>query len=296
MDSSTVVTLNAHARSARGRRARAGDARPAGGGSSGGAIAAIGDPDALAFAREIERLERQIAALAQQPLDADEAARRRLARELHDHVGAELAATRFALANVRTWLPADAPPQCERALALAQRSLDAVGDATRDVLAGLAGPSLDAGIVRALSDWVRDFGTRAGLATSFVCAADGRLARLPADAALAVFRVAQEALANVARHARASGADVRLASTARTLTLTVSDDGAGMPRGAGRRAGHYGVAGMRARCGAFGGALRIASARGPQSRGTTLRACFAWDALLDHAAAARTATAKRSRP
>lgn len=282
MNSSTVVTINAHTRGCRGRRTRRAWAPQAAAGPSAATVPTIGDPQAIAFAHEIERLERQLAALCARPLDADEAARQRLARELHDHVGAELAATRFALANVRTWLPADAPQQCEDALALVQRSLDAVCNATRDVLAGLHAPSLDGGIVRSLSDWIRDFGSRTGLRTSFVCPADGRLARLPADAALAVFRIAQEALANVARHARATGADVRLVSTARTLALTIADDGIGLPRGARRRAGHYGVDGMRARCGAFGGSLRIASA-GPETgarHGTTVRARFAWNALL----------------
>jgi signal transduction histidine kinase len=282
MNSPTVVTINAHARGCRGRRARRATTLQAVAGPSTAPIPTIGDPEAITFAREIARLEHQLAALAATPLDADEAARQRLARELHDHVGAELAATRFALANVRTWLPPDAPSQCEDALALAQRSLDAVCNATRDVLAGLHTPSLDGGIVRSLSGWTRDFGSRTGLRTSFVCAADVRLARLPADAALAVFRVAQEALANVARHARATGADIRLVSTAQTLTLTIADDGIGVPRGARRRAGHYGVDGMRARCDAFGGSLRLASG-GPDAgarRGTTVCARFAWSALL----------------
>lgn len=234
-------------------------------------------------------------------IEADETARRRIARELHDSVGAELAATHFALANVHTWLPADAPPQCAEALALVARSLDAAGVALRQVLDGLAAPHLDAGLVPALADWTRGFGTRTGLATSCVCAADVRLARLPADAALAVFRVAQEALANVARHARATRADVRIDCTARHLTLTIADDGIGLPRSpagvrrAGGRRNQYGLAGMRERCAAFGGSLR-ASAGVRDTRnmrdtrdghdthearpGTAIRARFAWDALL----------------
>ncbi|HTH58901.1 MAG TPA: histidine kinase [Paraburkholderia sp.] len=296
MNSSSVVTIHAHARGNRSRRARrahheAHAAPPA-------SVATIGDPQAIAFAREIDRLEREVAALSAGPLDADEAARQRLARELHDSVGAELAATRFALANVRTWLPADAPPQCEDALALVQRSLDAVCRATRDVLAGLSAPSLAGGIVVSLSAWTRDFGSRTGLQTSLVCAADARLARLPADAALAVFRVAQEALANVARHAQATRADVRLESTSRTLTLTVTDDGIGVACGARRRAGHYGVAGMRARCDAFGGSLRIASAnpKADERRGTTVRARFAWDALLSTAPTSASASGPARQP
>jgi signal transduction histidine kinase len=231
---------------------------------------------------------------------ADEAARHRLARELHDSVGAELAATRFALANVHTWLPENAPPQCAEALALVARSLDAATGAMRHVLDGLHAPQLDAGLPVALSGWVRGFAARTGLAARMTSASDdARLARLPADAALAVFRVAQEALVNVARHAQATRAEVRLQSTPRHLTLTVADDGIGLAlaRNAGRkrgapdqgggsaqtRRGHYGLAGMRERCAAFGGSLRAAKGGiGDEHAhaGTTVRARFAWDALL----------------
>jgi signal transduction histidine kinase len=237
-------------------------------------------------------------------IHADEAARHRIARELHDSVGAELTATRFALANVHTWLPANAPPQCAEALALVARSLEAASGAMRHVLDGLHAPQLDAGLAPALTSWVRGFAARTGLAARITSASDdARLARLPADAALAVFRVAQEALANVARHAQATCAEVRLESTPRHLTLTVADDGiglayaAGRPRRAaahahgdgGKRGGHYGLAGMRERCAAFGGSLRAAKGgiahpdletQSDAARGTTVRARFAWDALL----------------
>lgn len=280
MESSIVVTINAGAPGCNSRRRPA--ERDLEAAYAAVALPSVGDAEALAFSHEIDRLQRQIAALSVRQTDADEAARRRLARELHDCVGAELAATRFALANMETWLPADAPPQCTDALALVRRSLDAACEATREVLAGLHAPRLDAGLVRALSDWIGGFGTRTGLRTSFVCAADVRLARLPADAALAVFRVGQEALANVARHARAASAGVRLDTTPRRLTLSVTDDGVGLARGARRRTGHYGIAGMRDRCAALGGTLRITSARAAagERRGTTVRASFTWDALL----------------
>ncbi len=157
--------------------------------------------------------------LSAELVQAQEAACRHVARELHDGVGAELTATRFALAGVETWLPADAPPQCAAALAVANRSLDAVCAASRQAVAELHAPSLEAGIVGALAQWTGDFAARTNLRTSFVCAADVRLTRLPADAALAVFRVAQEALNNIAKHARAESADVRIETGRRHLTL-----------------------------------------------------------------------------
>ncbi|WP_322010562.1 sensor histidine kinase [Paraburkholderia sp. J12] len=247
--------------------------------------------DTLRELNYLDQLQQQAAAARAGRIEADEAARRRIAHELHDSVGAELAATHFALANVHTWLPADAPPQCAEALALVARSLDAAGAALRQALDGLAAPHLDAGLVPTLADWTRSFGTRTGLATSFVCAADVRLAHLPAESALAVFRVAQEALANVARHARAAHADVRIDCTARHLTLTVSDDGIGLPNraakvrradNAGKRRNQYGLAGMRERCAAFGGSLRTVSGTTGRDTvpGTAVRARFAWDALL----------------
>ncbi|MEX3938234.1 sensor histidine kinase [Paraburkholderia sp. BR10937] len=289
--------------------------------------AAADEAATVAALEGLDRAHRQIAAPARgarrrasrtlahgsaaQSIHADEAVRHQLARDLHDSVGAELAATHFALANVHTWLPANAPPQCAEALALVARSLEAATGAMRQVLDGLHAPHLDAGLAPALSSWVHGFAARTGLAASVAGASDdARLARLPAEAALAVFRVAQEALANVARHAQATCAEVRLESTARHLTLTIADDGIGLARAAGRtrrsltnghgddstdkgtsRSGHYGLAGMRERCAAFGGSLRavkggIARARHDDARqqaaprGTTVRARFAWDALL----------------
>ncbi|CAE6918849.1 sensor histidine kinase [Paraburkholderia domus] len=245
--------------------------------------------------RELAQLRARVRELSAELVQAREAACRHVARELHDGVGAELTATRFALAGVETWLPADAPPHCAAALAVANRSLDAVCAANRQAVAELHAPSLEAGIVGALGHWTSDFAARTNLRTSFVCAADARLTRLPADAALAVFRVAQEALNNIAKHARAESADVRIETGRRHLTLIVSDDGIGMARNARSRRGHFGLSGMQARCAAFGGTLhvsarRVGSCRGEgskESRGTLVRARFAWDAMLASALGAK---------
>jgi signal transduction histidine kinase len=239
--------------------------------------------------REIARLRARVRELSAELVQAQEAACHRVARELHDSVGAELTATHFALAGVETWLPADAPPQCAAALKVASRSLSAVGDATRQAVAELHAPSLEAGIVKALSQWTGDFAARTQLRTSFVCAADVRLTRLPADAALAIFRVAQEALNNTAKHARASAADLRIEASRQYLTLVVSDDGVGVGPRARSRQGHFGLAGMRARCAAFDGTFSVSARRadtGSHLRGTTVRARFAWDAMLAGASGA----------
>jgi signal transduction histidine kinase len=264
------------------------------------------DAPSTAVERELALLRARVRELSAELVQAHESACHHVARELHDGVGAELTAARFALAGVETWLPADAPSQCAAALAVANRSLDAVCAASRQAVAELHAPSLEAGIVGALAHWTSDFASRTQLRTSFVCAADARLTRLPADAALAVFRVAQEALNNIVKHARAESADVRIETSHRHLTLLISDDGIGLTRNARQRrghaghsghsghSGHFGLSGMQARCAAFDGTLRVSARRsGPHRaadananananapRGTRVQARFAWDAML----------------
>ncbi|AOJ82316.1 histidine kinase [Burkholderia savannae] len=236
-----------------------------------------------------ERLGARVAQLSAELVAADESARRHLAGELHDGLGADLTAARFALANVETWLPDDAPDACRRALALAQQALDAATAANRRLIDGFGAPALEAGLVGALAAWIGAHGARTGLRTSFVCAADARVTQLRTDGTLAVFRVAQEALANVAKHAHASAADVRIDVDDTHLSLVVADDGVGIA--AARRRG-YGLGSMRARCEALGGTLELVSPR-PSGAGTVLRARFAWDALV--AAAHAPAVARRMR-
>ncbi|MEI5997244.1 histidine kinase [Paraburkholderia bengalensis] len=246
------------------------------------ATSAAGAPSA----DDVARLQARVRELAAELTRTQEATRRHVAQELHDGLGAELTAARFALAGVETWLPADVPPQCAAALETAQRSLDAVTEAAQQAVAELHAPTLDKGIVCALSHWINSFAARTGLRMSFVCDADVRLTRLSADASLAVFRVAQEALNNIAKHARASGADMRIETTAQHLSIVVSDDGIGIPPRAGEDERQFGLAGMRARCNAFDGELRIGAAGGG-ARGTTVRARFAWKALTGNASRPR---------
>jgi len=299
------------------------------------------DAKSLASARELERLRARVRELSTELVQAQESIRRHVARELHDGVGAELTATRFALAGIETWLPADAPPQCAQALSVAHRSLDAVCTANRDAIEQLHAPSFEMGVADAIKRWTGAFATRTGLHATFTSAEDARLARLPADAALALFRVAQEALNNVAKHARATSANVRIEADARHLTLLVSDDGIGPTRDGGSTrqrgrsnqtaragqtdpSGHFGLAGMQARCAAFDGTLRVSAARSEDAgndvspaasngrghgragntartatantntitndaSGTLVEARFAWDALLAPSVAPRAA-------
>jgi signal transduction histidine kinase len=230
----------------------------------------------LAADRDIQRLSARVRQLSAQLAAVDERVRRALAQDLHDDAGSALTAVRFALARIETWLPADAPAPCGEALQTARESLDAACEATHRVVADLHAPRFHGGVARALAEWAARFAAGASLALRIDFHADDiRLARLPESVALAVFRVAQEALNNVARHARASEASVRIEADARCVTLVIADDGIGIPAAARRKRGRFGLAGMRARCDALGGSLRVSASK---TGGTTVRARFALNA------------------
>lgn len=271
------------------------------------------DPTPPTAGDDLVSLKKRLRELAGELVLACEAAREHLARELHDGVGPELTAARFALAGVQPSIVAKREVSASEAFAIAQRSLEAACEASHRIVSDLHAPHFDRGIVGALAHWTHAFTERTGLRTSVVCAADVRLTQLQQGAALAVFRVAQEALSNVAKHALASCADVRIETDARYLTLIVSDDGRGIRRR--RRSDRvrtvgFGLAGMRARCEAFDGSLRVATRGAPSNGsprsaadalpqgagagisvgvgpGTTVCARFSWDAVLDtHGASA----------
>lgn len=243
-------------------------------------------------AAELARLRARVRELASELVVACEAARVHLARELHDGVGAELTAARFALAGLQPSVAAAANAGAHNAFDVAQTSLEAACETTHRVVSELHAPHFDGGVLSALSQWTRAFTERTGLRTSFVCSADLRLTQVSQGAALAIFRVAQEALSNVAKHAGAACVDVRIQTDARYLTLIVRDDGRGMRRrhraAADALSVGFGLAGMRARCEAFDGSLRIVAHRA-DAAGTTVRARFGWSAILDLYGAATSA-------
>jgi signal transduction histidine kinase len=130
----------------------------------------------------------------------------------------------------------------------------------RNVARDLRPPLLDElGLLPALRALVDGFGERTGIAVSF--AAPPMLPELSADAELALFRALQEALSNVARHAKATSVAIALSERNGAVDLEVSDDGRGF-------AGEHGVGltGMSERLGALGGGMRIANAVGGGAR------------------------------
>jgi signal transduction histidine kinase len=196
-----------------------------------------------------------------QLLSAQQDERERLAIDLHDSTGPHLAALGTGVSELRRLL---------RSQAMATEILDdmnaSLEEAVREisVLSYLTKPpSLRDGLEASARHHVKMFGIRTGLSTVFRC--EGFVDQSDHRVQHAAFRVIQEALSNVHRHAHAQGAEVELASRDEELTLRIADDGKGISP---LRQGHFegippgvGITGMRSRVEELGGWLDISSDR-----------------------------------
>ncbi len=215
-----------------------------------------------AFNEMIERLETERRESARAALAAQERERARIARELHDEVGQALTAVLLQLE--RTSRRTDAPVRDD--LEEAREGLRTSLEGVREIARRLRPEALDdLGLSSALAALTNDMARRTGVRVERRVAAD--LRALEPDEELVVYRVAQEALTNVARHSDAPHAWVGLAgSRDRQVTLTVRDDGRGFDFAANVRG--TGLRGMRERAVLIGASLEIESRPG---HGTTVR-------------------------
>jgi len=196
-----------------------------------------------------------------------EAEQRRIARDLHDELGQMLTALKLEVASLRRRWGSDGAEPLGKGLEQTAQLVDATLDATRRIAMQLRPVALDdLGLEAALEWLVEEMAGRAGFAWSL----DSRLDDLPADTErdTAAFRIVQEALTNVAKHANAGRVQVRAVHEGGQLRLSVSDDGSGiLPAGA-RATGSMGIAGMRERARACGGELTVRRRPGGGTRVT----------------------------
>ncbi len=216
--------------------------------------------------------EENRAALSQQTrIDrAQEEERRRIARELHDGTAQHVAVAQIMVETLRTARDFEAIDQAcleiERALSTAQHQM-------RTLSYALHPPELNSGgIVEALATFIRGFARRSGLNARFHNFV-GQL-RPSADLELALYRVTQEALVNVSKHAFAHHVYVRLRTAAKHIVLEVEDDGIGIPEDIAqarrREAMGVGLSGMRERVEMLGGVFCVER----RKSGTLIKASF----------------------
>ncbi len=223
---------------------------------------------------ELKRAEEALRDLSGRLLQMQDVQKRRMARELHDAVGQTVTALLLKLALVRRAAAASSDPEAEGTVgecaALARQMLEEI----RTVSYLLHPPLLDEeGIRAALDLYVEGFAERSGIHVDL--AIPGDVGRFPEELEITLFRVVQEALTNVHRHAESTSAEVHLFRDASTLLLEIRDRGKGMPaeilervrRGA---IAGVGIAGMRERVAQLGGRLAIDSS----GEGSVIRVAF----------------------
>ncbi|MGH3903926.1 MAG: GAF domain-containing sensor histidine kinase [Pseudonocardiaceae bacterium] len=212
------------------------------------------------LAEREEAMER----FAEQIVLLQETERRRLAGEIHDGISQRIVSLSFHLSAAADALAND-PGGAAEQIARAQELAAAALDETRNAIAGLRPPVLDdLGLAASLESLARS--------TQLPhVQVDTVSTGLPEHVETAVYRIAQEALQNVMKHACARHVHLRLSLTAEAVLLEISDDGTGFdPAAAGERVGPggYGLPGMQQRAELLGGQL---TAEGTPGRGTTVR-------------------------
>jgi two-component system sensor histidine kinase UhpB len=215
--------------------------------SGGGGVAEV----IRTFNAMLERLEQERVASSARALLAQEAERRRIAQELHDEVGQSMTAILLGLKRSADDAPEALRGELQELQEITRESLDEVRRLVRRLRPGVLD---DLGLVSALTSLSEDFATHTRLLVTRSFDAD--LPALAPETELVLYRVAQESLTNVARHADAGRVTVALRRADDSVVLTVTDDGSGIeaPReGAGIR-------GMRERALLVDGSLEITPA------------------------------------
>lgn len=202
------------------------------------------------FNAMLERLEHERAASSARALLAQEAERRRIAQELHDEVGQSMTAVLLTLKRAAD--DADEPlrGELQQAQEITRESLDEVRRLVRRLRPGVLD---DLGLISALTSLTTEFATHTGLRV--VRRFDTGVPELDHETELVLYRVAQEALTNVARHAEAGRVEVCLSHAGGTVVLEVADDG----RGTGVAREGAGLRGMRERALLIGATLDVTS-------------------------------------
>lgn len=184
-----------------------------------------------------------------------------IARDIHDDIGAALAAVKLDLAWVGRRVSDE---QVQQHMGSAMEMLQHALDASQRIMLNLRPPILDQGLVAAVQWLAANFERRNGLRVLLRRSCD--VMNVPRDVQLVAYRTAQEALTNVARHARASSVLIDLSDREQVLTLEVSDNGQGLSADALCKARSFGLLGLRERAAKVDGWLDVSSS----PRGTSV--------------------------
>ena len=185
--------------------------------------------------------------------------RKHLAREIHDQVIQDLLGVNYQLEEIGT--DETTPPAFKDVLDGIRYSIRVLVDDLRHICGNLRPPTIDSlGLGVALQSYTDEWNRRTGISATVDL--DANLGRLPEDIELSIFRIVQEGLSNVRKHASASAVEISLKHTSpRTLMISIADDGEGLPPGFDLSTlstkGHFGVLGISERVALLGGRLKL---------------------------------------
>ena len=232
--------------------------------SLGAAVALVWSAHRIRL-RIVEKHQHEISALNERLMKAQEQERIRIAGELHDGVMQQLLAVTMMVGTAKRRIADDS--EARPTLEKISDKLVEVGSDIRRLSHDLHPPILqEAGLPQAIRSYCEQFSASTGIPVS--CEADDHLDTLSRGAALALFRIMQEALGNAAKHAKPSRISVRLMRSGEVVTLEISDDGAGFDRARLSMSGGLGLIMMRERASQLNGTFEFDTAPG---HGTVIR-------------------------
>lgn len=206
---------------------------------------------------ELLRSRAQLSALAAHVEAVKEQERLHLAREVHDDLGGNLTTIKIGLSWLMRHLPSDQPLLIQRTAYL-DNVVDQTFEAAHRIASNLRPAALDFGIVPAIAWQLQRFTRNTDIPHEFSAPEDA--IPLGPDAEIAAFRIVQEALTNVAKHARATRVKLRLVREPDSLRITLTDNGRGLQPAPGNGNG-FGILGMIERAAALGGELTVQPAK-----------------------------------
>lgn len=207
--------------------------------------------------QEIEQARRDLQALTAHIHQVKEQERVSIAREIHDDLGGNLTAMKLGLSTIIQQIEEGQPVNLEQANML-QAIIDQTFDAVHRISGNLRPNILDLGLVDALDWQVSQFKKQLGVSAIFVT--DCRDLECDPDESMALFRICQEALSNIAKYAQADQVSVELSLVDQTLLMTISDNGVGIAPADKIKPNSFGLRGMQERAAALGGECQIVAA------------------------------------
>ncbi|HYD95286.1 MAG TPA: PocR ligand-binding domain-containing protein [Noviherbaspirillum sp.] len=202
----------------------------------------------------LRQSQSELRQLAADQVRIKEDERKRIAREIHDELGQTLLALRLDVSSLHARTGASHPRLHDRCAATLQ-SIDSTIRTVKAIINDLRPPVLDLGLAAAIEWLVAQFRFRSGIECKLVM--DEKTPELNDESTTAVFRIVQESLTNIHRHAQANLVEIALSVRNAAFIMTISDDGIGIQPEGRRKANAYGLLGMNERVRIIGGQLSI---------------------------------------